>query len=85
MDNVFEVFNKHKLEAIGVGSFSTIDVNKKSKTYGYITTIPKLDWANYNFGGDLKNRYNIPIGWTTDLNARTLGELKNGAAMVVFI
>ena len=33
MDSVFKFFDKYKLEAIGVGSFGPIDVNKKSKTY----------------------------------------------------
>lgn len=80
MNAVFEFFDKFELEAIGVGSFGPIDVNKKSKTYGYITTTPKLAWANYNFVGALKDRYNIPIGWTTDVNAAALGELKKGAA-----
>ena len=80
MNAVFEFFDKYKLKAIGVGSFGPIDVNKKSKTYGYITTTPKLAWANYNFAGVLKDRYNIPIGWTTDVNAAALGELKKGAA-----
>ena len=81
MKNVFEFFDKYDLDAIGVGSFGPIDVNKKSKTYGYITTTPKLAWANYNFVGALKDRYNIPIGWTTDVNAAALGELKKGAAV----
>ena len=83
MDSVFKFFDKYKLEAIGVGSFGPIDVNKKSKTYGYITTTPKLAWTNYNFVGYLKDRYNIPIGWTTDVNAAALGEFENGAAMDV--
>ncbi|NOW90302.1 fructokinase [Clostridium beijerinckii] len=80
MKSVFEFFDKYNLEAIGIGSFGPIDVNKKSKTYGYITTTPKLAWANYNFVGIIKDRYNIQIGWTTDVNAAALGELKKGAA-----
>ena len=81
MNAAFEFFDKHELGAIGVGSFGPIDVNKKSKTYGYITTTPKIAWANYNFVGAVKDRYNIPIGWTTDVNAAALGELKKGAAV----
>ncbi|WP_315072713.1 ROK family protein [uncultured Clostridium sp.] len=80
MKSVCELFDKYNLEAIGIGSFGPIDVNKKSKTYGYITTTPKLAWGNYNFVGIIKDRYNIPIGWTTDVNAAALGELKKGAA-----
>ncbi|WP_444546634.1 ROK family protein [Clostridium felsineum] len=81
MKLVFEFFDKFKLEAIGIGSFGPIDVNKKSKTYGYITSTPKKGWANYNFLGAVKERYNIPVGWTTDVNAAALGELKKGAAV----
>ncbi|OVE70252.1 fructokinase [Clostridium diolis] len=80
MKSVFEFFDKYNLEAIGIGSFGPIDVNRKSKTYGYITTTPKLAWANYNFVGIIKDRYNIQIGWTTDVNAAALGGLKKGAA-----
>ncbi|KHD36265.1 fructokinase [Clostridium acetobutylicum] len=81
MTLVFKFFDKFELEAIGIGSFGPIDVNKKSKTYGYITNTPKQGWANYDFVGAVKNRYNIPIGWTTDVNAAALGELKKGAAV----
>ncbi len=81
MKQVFEFFDKHELGAIGVGSFGPIDVNKNSKTYGYITSTPKLAWANYNFVGALRDKYDIPIGWTTDVNAAALGELKKGAAV----
>lgn len=80
MDLVFKFFDKFELKSIGVGSFGPIDVNKKSKTYGYITNTPKKGWANYDFVGAIKEKYNIPVGWTTDVNAAALGELKKGAA-----
>lgn len=80
MDLVFKFFDKFELKSIGVGSFGPIDVNKKSKTYGYITNTPKKGWANYDFVGAIKAKYNIPVGWTTDVNAAALGELKKGAA-----
>ena len=76
----FEFFDKHELEAMGIGSFGPIDVNLASETYGYVTTTPKPHWADYNFLGTVKDRYNIPIGWTTDVNASALGELSLGAA-----
>lgn len=77
---VFECFDSYKLIAIGIGSFGPIDVNPVSKTYGYITSTPKSSWRNYNFLGAIKKRYNIPIGFTTDVNAAALGEQKKGAA-----
>lgn len=77
---VFEFFDKHECDAIGIGSFGPIDINKDSETYGYITTTPKPHWGNYNFLGAMKERYpNIPIGWTTDVNAAVLGEHGYGA------
>ncbi|WP_431732471.1 ROK family protein [Clostridium pasteurianum] len=81
MKSVFEFFDKYELESIGVGSFGPIDVNRQSKTYGYITNTPKKGWANYNFVGAMKGRYNVPIGWSTDVNVAALGELKKGAAV----
>lgn len=81
MVDVFKFFDKYKLESIGIGSFGPIDINLKSKYYGYITSTPKLAWANYNFVGEIKKRYNIGIAFTTDVNAAAFGELKKGAAI----
>ncbi|SFQ35822.1 fructokinase [Desemzia incerta] len=80
MTEVFSFFDQYELTAIGIGSFGPIDVNKESDTYGYITSTPKTAWKFYDFLGSVKNRYSVPIGWTTDVNAAALGEIKLGAA-----
>lgn len=80
MTEVFSFFDQYELKAIGIGSFGPIDVNKESDTYGYITSTPKTAWKFYDFLGSVKNRYSVPIGWTTDVNAAALGEIKLGAA-----
>lgn len=80
-EKIFEFFDNYALDAIGVGSFGPIDVNKKSETYGYVTSTPKLAWQNVDFLGKLKERYDVPLGWTTDVNAAAYGELKKGAAV----
>lgn len=77
---VFEFFDKYELLAIGIGSFGPIDVNPKSETYGYVTTTPKPHWGGFDFLGTVKERYSIPIGWTTDVNAAALGEQMLGSA-----
>lgn len=77
---VFDFFDRFPLESIGIGSFGPIDVNKESKKYGYITKTPKKNWTNTNFVGVFKDRYQIPIAWTTDVNAAALAEYKLGAA-----
>lgn len=62
------------LAGIGVGSFGPIDIHRDSKTYGYITSTPKLAWQNSDFVGTLKEVFQVPIAWTTDVNAAAYGE-----------
>ncbi|WP_010632787.1 ROK family protein [Sporolactobacillus vineae] len=81
MTMVFDFFNKHPVSAMGIGSFGPIDVNRNSNTYGYITTTPKKSWRNYNFLGVMKEHFNIPYVWTTDVNVAAYGELKRGIAL----
>lgn len=76
---VFAFFDEYQLTALGVGSFGPIDVNETSDTYGYITSTPKQGWKNIDFLGKLKQRYNIPMAWTTDVNAAAYGEMHLGA------
>jgi len=71
---IIEYFKQKKTVALGIGSFGPIDLEKNSKTYGYITSTPKLAWANYDIVGDIKNALSIPIGFDTDVNASALGE-----------
>ncbi|WP_163655655.1 ROK family protein [Listeria sp. PSOL-1] len=68
------------LKGIGVGSFGPIDIRKNSATYGYITHTPKVAWRNYNFVGHLKKEFDVPIAFTTDVNASAFGEVQLGAA-----
>ena len=76
LSTVIKFFNKYKLnlKGIGIGSFGPIDIHPKSTTYGHIISTPKLHWQNYDFVGALKYVFNIPIIWTTDVNAACYGE-----------
>ena len=67
-------FKKHKIEALGIGTFGPADLNPASETYGFITTTPKLAWANYNIRGAFADALQIPVGIDTDVNAAVLGE-----------
>ena len=80
MTKVIEFFKDKNIEALGVGCFGPIDPNENSETYGYITTTPKLKWANYNIMGELKKHFDIPMGFDTDVNGAVLGEATWGAA-----
>ncbi|MFN3492223.1 MAG: ROK family protein, partial [Anaerolineales bacterium] len=60
--------------------FGPLDPNPESKTYGYILPTPKPHWTNANVVGMLKNEFNIPIGFDTDVNGAALGEWHWGKA-----
>lgn len=72
-----------KLQAIGVGSFGPVDLNRNSSTYGYVTSTPKPSWANTDFVGVFRDAFNVPIGFDTDVNGAALGEQRWGAAQDV--
>lgn len=74
MAKIIDYFKEKKIEALGIGSFGPIDLDKGSKTYGSITSTPKLAWVNFNIVNELKNALQIPIGFDTDVNASALGE-----------
>ncbi len=80
LEKIFAYFDDKNLDAIGIGCFGPIDPDKNSKTYGYITTTPKPGWANFDIVSPFIERYNIPVGFDTDVNVAALGELYYGAA-----
>jgi fructokinase len=77
----FKEYNKkERLSAIGIGSFGPVDLNIKSSTYGYITSTPKTSWQNTNLFGKIRDAFDVPVGFNTDVNAAALGEHQWGAA-----
>lgn len=77
---VKEYFKNKQVEAIGIGSFGPINIDRSSAHYGYVTTTPKPGWANYPFLPELAKVLDVPFGWDTDVNAAALGEATWGAA-----
>jgi fructokinase len=80
MSKVIEFFKGFPIEAIGVGSFGPIDVNRDSSSYGSITSTPKPGWRDYPIVKTLEKEFGVPIGFNTDVNAAALGEVTHGAA-----
>jgi fructokinase len=80
MSQVIEFFKGYELNAIGVGSFGPIDINRESAGYGSINSTPKTAWRNYPIVRTLEKEFGIPIGFNTDVNAAALGEATFGAA-----
>jgi fructokinase len=69
-----------ELQAIGIGSFGPVELNRNSPRYGHITSTPKVEWRNYNLAGAVKSALKVPVGFDTDVNAAILGEARWGAA-----
>lgn len=80
MPKMIEFFQSEHIEALGVGCFGPIDLDKKSKTYGFITSTPKLAWANFNIIGAFQDALHVPVGFDTDVNVACLGEVVWGAS-----
>ncbi len=69
-----------RLAAIGIASFGPLDPRPASPTYGYITLTTKPGWANTDFVGAIREDFDLPIGFDTDVNVAALGEWHWGAA-----
>lgn len=80
LKKVISYFKDKQVEAIGIGTFGPINIDRSSSEYGYVTTTPKPGWSNYNFLGAMKKAYDVPYGWDTDVNAAAYGEAVWGAA-----
>lgn len=74
---VVEFFKRYedRLAGIAIGSFGPINIDKNSKTYGYVTTTPKPHWSNVDLLGLIAKEFKIPFYFTTDVNSSAFGEM----------
>lgn len=80
MPKMIDYFKEKQIEALGIGCFGPIDPDETSVTYGYITSTPKLEWANFNIVGAFRDSLGCPVGFDTDVNGSVLGEVTFGQA-----
>jgi fructokinase len=66
--------------AIGVGSFGPVDLDRRSATWGHVTSTPKPGWAHTPVAPVLRDRLGVPVGFDTDVTAAAIGEERWGAA-----
>jgi fructokinase len=66
--------------AVGIASFGPIDLDRRSPTYGCITSTPKPLWARTDMVGPVREALGVPVGFDTDVNAAALSEARWGAA-----
>ena len=74
MGPMIDFFRGKGIRALGIGCFGPVDLNKKSSTYGYITSTPKLAWQNFPIVAEFQKALGVPVGFDTDVNAAALGE-----------
>jgi fructokinase len=66
-------------EAIGVGSFGPVDLDRDSPTWGHVTTTPKPGWQDVALAPVIAERLGVPVRFETDVATAALGEYRWGA------
>ncbi|MCF6515465.1 ROK family protein [Lactobacillus sp. S2-2] len=69
-----------EMAALSISSFGPIEIRKDADKYGYIADTPKKNWSNTNFLGVMKDNFDIPMYWTSDVNGSAYGEYMNSIA-----
>lgn len=69
-----DFFKEHPIDSLAIGTFGPIDINPKSRTFGYILDTPKPGWSDTDFKGFLEKELDVPVVMTTDVNASCYGE-----------
>jgi fructokinase len=61
-------------DALGIGSFGPVDLDRASPTFGRILETPKAGWSHTDLVGPLARRFGCPVSIDTDVNAAALAE-----------
>lgn len=80
MPQMIEYFKKGQADAVGIGCFGPICLDREDPHYGYITSTPKIAWRSYDIVGAFEASLGVPVGFDTDVNAACLGEVTFGGA-----
>ncbi|MBS0388480.1 MAG: ROK family protein [Proteobacteria bacterium] len=68
------------LTAIGIAAFGPLDLRAGSPGFGRIGATPKQGWAHTDVVGIFRQRFDVPIGITTDVIGAALAEGRWGGA-----
>ena len=79
MGGLIEYFQDKGIEALGIGSFGPLSLDRNAPDFGAITTTPKLAWRDYPLRSAFADALKVPVGIDTDVNAAALGEATYGA------
>jgi len=78
---ILEFFEPHrpKLQSFGVASFGPVRIDRAASDWGRLLATPKQGWSGASFVHPLADRFGLPIGLETDVNAAALAEYRLGA------
>jgi fructokinase len=78
---MLEFFEPHRanLQSFGVASFGPVRIDRAASDWGTLLATPKRGWAGASFVHPLAERFGLPIGLDTDVNAAVLAEHQLGA------
>lgn len=83
-EEITKFFNSlPRVQAIGVGSFGPLDLNKHSATYGTIQHTTKNGWSGINIPNEISTRLGVPVAIETDTDVAAIGEYYHGRALGV--
>lgn len=68
------------ISGLGLAFFGPLDLDRDSKTFGWVTTTPKWKWGNTPLRDYFITALNIPVEIDTDVNAAANAERIWGAA-----
>ena len=81
MPKMIEYFREKQVEALGIGFFGPLQLNKAAKNYGCLINTPKLAWTGSPVSKPFEEALGIPVALDTDVNAAALGEATWGASV----
>jgi fructokinase len=68
------------LAAIGIAAFGPLELRPDDPRYGHIVTTPKSGWSDTDIVGPIREAFDVPVGFDTDVNGAALAEGRWGAA-----
>lgn len=71
---------EHRFAALGIASFGPLTVDPANPQFGRIVNTPKPGWSGADVLGALAGRFDLPVGFDTDVAGAALAEGRWGAA-----
>ncbi len=72
--------NWRGFDALGIPSFGPVGIDRSASDWGHITLTTKPGWSGTNIAPRLGARYDVPVGFDTDVVGAGLAEAHWGAA-----